>query len=155
MYLWADREALRRCTYLGYVYNLRLGQARCVSIWDVNVEPQSAGPAVPVRPPSGPDGTRPTTGTLPATAVVVVAARAPRTRRDHEVSWNVCDNERDTCKTFLRKRYRHVIAMSRVLMARTQWCVGSASVKWPDVGMRARYLAVIEVHTASVVAARE
>ena len=48
----------------------------------MNVESQSAGPAVPVRPPSGPDGTRPTTGTLPATAVVVVAARAPRTRRD-------------------------------------------------------------------------
>ena len=28
----------------------------------------------------------PLTGTLPATAVVVVAARAPRTRRDHEVA---------------------------------------------------------------------
>ena len=62
----------------------------------MNVESQSAGPAVPVRPSSGPDGTRPTTGTMPATAVVVVAARAPRTRRDHEVSRDVCDNEHDS-----------------------------------------------------------
>ena len=70
-------------------------------------------------------------------------------------SRDVCDNERDMCKTFLSKRYRHVIAMSRVLIAGTQWCVASAGVKWPDVGMRARYLAVIEARTASIVAARE
>ena len=58
----------------------------------MNVESQSADPAVPVRPPSGPDGTRPTTGTLPATAVVVLAARAPETMKSRDV----CDDKRDS-----------------------------------------------------------
>ena len=45
---------------------------------------QSAGPALPVRPNHGPDGTQPSSDTPPATAVVVLAASAPDGRREDE-----------------------------------------------------------------------
>ena len=40
---------------------------------------------MPVRPGLGPDGTRPSSDTLPATVVAVGVARAPDRRRAHEV----------------------------------------------------------------------
>ena len=51
----------------------------------VKVEIQFSGPAVPVWPSHGPDGTRPSSDTSPATAVVVVAACAPDSRRADEL----------------------------------------------------------------------
>ena len=50
----------------------------------MKVEIQFSGPAVPVWPSHGPDGTRPSSDTSPATAVVVAVASAPDGRREDE-----------------------------------------------------------------------
>ena len=51
----------------------------------VENEIRSAGPAVPVGPNHGPDGTRPSSDTSPATAVAVGVTCAPESRRAHEL----------------------------------------------------------------------
>ena len=50
----------------------------------MKVEIRFSGPAVAVGPSHGPDGTRPSSDTSPATAVVVAVASAPDRRRADE-----------------------------------------------------------------------
>ena len=51
----------------------------------MKVDFQMCGPAVPVRPARGPDGTRPSSDIMSAPAVAVGVACAPDGRRAHEV----------------------------------------------------------------------
>jgi len=58
--------------------------ARCASSSYMKVEIRFSGPAVPVWPSHGPDGTRPSSDTSAATAVAVGVASALDGRREDE-----------------------------------------------------------------------